>query len=225
MTFLRSLVGKPIELEISGQIHRLGILIDYSPEIIVLFDGTNYLYMPFGHIRNIRLALKSLPQSSEYTYQRADTILDGDDELSYRKILNESMGMLLQVYISNNQSVYGYITKVLKDYVVFQSSVYKTLFIPMFHIKWLIPYPENKAPYTLKNEVLPIAPSQFRLAGTFEEHLKSLEGKMVVFDLGTSTDKIGLLKTIQNQMAEIITADQKVLYWNIHHIKMACFPE
>jgi hypothetical protein len=223
MAYLSSLIGKTVELEISGQIHRLGILIDYSPDIIVLYDGTHYLYIAFGHIRNVRLALKPLPQTSEYTYEPADTITE--DELTYRKILNESIGMLIQVYLSSNQSVYGYITKVLTDYVVFQSSVYKTLFIPIFHLKWLIPYPENKAPYTIIKEALPIAPSQFRLAGTFEEQLRSFEGKMVVFDGGASTDKIGLLKTIQNHMAEIITADQKELYWNIHHIKMVSVPE
>lgn len=223
MTYLGSLIGKTIEIEISGQIHRPGILIDYGSDIVVLFDGANYQYIPLGHIRNVRLASKSLPNAPEFIYEPADKSLE--DELSYRKILIESIGMFLQVYVSANQSVYGYITNVLTDYVVFQSVVNKTSYISMFHLKWLIPYPDNKTPYSLSKEASLFAPSQAQFAETFEEQLKNLEGNLVVIDGGTSTDKIGLLKTIQNHTAEIMTADNKKLYWNIHHIKMASFPE
>ena len=220
MKYLSSMIGQKVELEISGRINRLGILIDYGQDVVVIYDGANYVYIPFGHIQNIRL-MPSLSQPiAEPEYER--TIHETD--LSYRKILIESKGMFVQIFVAGNQSIHGYVTSVLTNYFVFYSPVYKTLFIPMFHLKWLIPYPENQTPYTLDKEKLPVNPSDIKLARTFEEQLKKLEGKIVVFDLGSNPDKIGLLKSIQSNMAELITADQKPLFWNIHHIKTVNSP-
>ncbi|MED1793238.1 DUF2642 domain-containing protein [Brevibacillus nitrificans] len=219
MTYLDSLVGKTVQLKISGPIDRLGILIDYGLDVVVIFDGVDYVYVPSGHIQNIRLVSPD-NQISNPIYDPADP----NNELSYRKILMESKGMFVQIFVAGNQSIHGYVTNVLSDYFSFFSPVHKTLFVPLFHLKWLIPYPENKTPYTLEREALPLSPASIKLARTFEEQLKKMEGKIVVFDMGNNTEKIGLLKGIENNIAELITADQKPLYWNIHHLKTVHFP-
>lgn len=220
MIYLHSLVDKTIELEISGHIERVGFLIDYGPDLIVIFDGANYVYIPTGHIQNIKLVRNSSDQITSPSMEH-----DNIGDLSLRKILTHSKGMFVQVYVTGNQSIYGYVTQVMSNYFVFYSPIHKILYIPLFHLKWLIPYPENLTPFTLNKDELPIKPSQLRHATMFEEQLKKMEGKVVVFDLGTNPDKIGLLKTVQHNMAELITAEQKTILWNIHHIKLAHFPD
>jgi hypothetical protein len=220
MNYLRSMIGKTVELEISGNIERVGILIDYGLDIVVVYDGVNYVYIPFGHIQNVRLVANKSQQISEPDYNR----LEDENDLSYRKVLQASKGMFVEIFVAGNQSIHGYVTSVQTDYFVFFSPVHNTLFIPMFHLKWLIPYPENQSPYTLDKKDLPVHPTQVKLYRTFEEQLKSMEGKIAVFDLGSNPDKIGLLKSTNHHLAELVVADQTAIYWNIHHIKMVNFP-
>jgi hypothetical protein len=220
MIFLSSMIGKGIELDISGNIERVGMLVDYGLDLVVIYDGNNYVYIPFGHIQNIRLHRGTMQTDQPSAYERSDA----DNELSYRKILMESKGMFVQIFVAGNQSIHGYVTSVMTNYFVFYSPAHQTLFIPMFHLKWLIPYPENQTPYTLRKEELPVQPTSFKLARTFEEQIKKFEGNIVMFDLGSQPDKIGLLKGIQNNIAELVTADQRSVYWNIHHIKMVNSP-
>lgn len=219
MSYLDTMLGKTVELEISGNIERVGVLIDFGQDVVVIYDGVDYVYIPSVHLQNIRL-VSNVSQISEPAYERTDL----ENDLSYRKILNESKGMFVKIFVAGNQSIHGYVTNVLTDYFVFFSPVHKTLWVPLFHLKWLIPYPENQTPYTLSKDTFPVTPSTLKMARTFEEQLKKMEGKIVVFDLGSNPEKIGLLKSIQNHMAELITADQKPRYWNIHHIKMVNSP-
>ncbi|MFD2370935.1 DUF2642 domain-containing protein [Brevibacillus sp. GCM10020057] len=219
MSYLDSLVGKTVQLKISGPIDRLGILIDYGLDVLVIHDGVDYVYIPAGHVQNIRLVSPEA-QISNAMYEQTNL----DNDLSYRKVLMESKGMLVQIFVAGNQSIHGYVTSVLSDYFSFYSPVHKTQYVPLFHLKWLIPYPENKTPYTLDKATLPLNPSSVKLARTFEEQLKKMEGKIVVFDLGSNPEKIGLLRGIENNIVELITADQKPIYWNLHHLKMVNFP-
>ncbi len=220
MSHLSSMVGKTVEMEISGKIERVGILIDYGLDIVVLYDGIHYVYLPYGHIQSVRLVPNASQQISEPQYERWE---DAND-LSYRKVLNAAKGMFVEIFVAGNQSIHGYVTSVQTNYFVFFSPVHNTLFIPMFHLKWLIPYPENQSPYTLDKKDLPVNPTRVKLFRTFEEQLKSMEGKIAVFDLGSNPDKIGLLKSTNNNLVELVIADQTTMYWNIHHIKMVNFP-
>lgn len=220
MSYLRSMLGKTVELEISGLIQRVGILIDYGLDVVI-YDGIHYVYLPSGHIQNIRLVANQTQQITEPDYNR----LEDESDLSYRKVLKASKGMFVEIFVAGNQSIHGYVTSVQTDYFVFYSPVHNTLFIPMFHLKWLIPYPENQSPYTLDKKDLPVNPTRVKLYRTFEEQLKSMEGKIAVFDLGSNPDKIGLLKSTNNRLVELVIADQTTIYWNIQHIKMVNFPQ
>lgn len=216
MNGMYTMVGKAVDIQLSGNLQLVGMMIDVGVDVVVIFDGENYMYIPTGHIQKIRLAQSSKESEPELT----DQPLNSENEISYRKILLESKGMFVQIFVTGNQSIHGYVTHVMSNYFVFYSPVHQTLFIPMFHLKWLIPYPENKTPYTLKKEELPAPPSSLKLARTFEEQIKKMEGGIVVIDLGSDPEKIGLLKSVQNHMAEVVTAEQTSVFWNLHHIKM-----
>ena len=77
----------------------------------------------------------------------------------------------------------GYIKDIQDDnYIVFYSPAFKTMIIPIAHVKWLIPY-INQTPYQINSGQQPV-PSEGSFAQTFKEQLKVFIGKMVIFDVG-----------------------------------------
>lgn len=139
-------------------------------------------------------------------------------------MLTNAKGMFVQVFVTSNISIHGYLTSIMNDYFVFHSPVYKTMFISMNHVKWLIPYPANATPYSLNNQKLPLIPVNISLARTFEEQLKKLENQLVIIDGGNDAEKIGLVQKVQNNKMTIITAERETVFRNLEHIKMIQLP-
>ncbi len=221
MSGISSFVGQQVDLEITGKTIFVGILVDVGLDILVLFDGKQYLYIPLLHLHNIKLSTdEPIEQNQHLKLPFSDDI----DNISYRKILNNAKGIFVEIYVTGNKSIHGYITNILNDYFVFYSPVYKTMFISLHHLKWMIPYSTNLTPFTLSNEVLPVQPSSIPLLRNFEEQLKKYQGRLIVFDSGEHPDKIGLIKNIQNNIVELVTANGETLYWKIIHLKSAHLP-
>jgi hypothetical protein len=141
------------------------------------------------------------------------------DSISFRKMLTHAKGLFTEITVLKNKSVYGYITNVLTDYIVFYSPVYKSMYISIQHIKSLIPYNNNETPYALAGGDLPVYHSNLPLARTFEEQVKKLTGKVVIFDLGEEEKKVGQLKSINQNIVTVITARREEVYCNSRHIK------
>lgn len=221
---MKNLLGKEVEIEISGRTNFTGLLIDAGLDIIVLFDGQNYLYIPLMHLHNIsERTLKTNPEMIEKpTFEMP--FQNEKETISYRKILNNAKGQFLEIFVTGNRSIHGYITSVLNDYIVFYSPVYKTVFVSMQHLKWLIPYSNALTPYTLSNTVLPVVPSSIPLARSFEEQLKKYEGKLLVFDLGDNPSKVGLVKSISNNIVNLTTAGGQTVFWKLMHLKTVHIP-
>lgn len=221
MNYLVSMVGKTVELDITGSNRHIGILIDVGTDVVVIYDGDNYLYVPGGHIRNVRLSPISIHNLQESEYEHVQS----ENDLTYHKILLESQGMLCKISLSKTFALFGYVTHVHQDYFVFSSPVHHTLFIPNFHLKWLIPYPDIVTPFTLPQNSHQTQPSPVKQARTFEEHMKRMIGSIVAFDLGTNPEMVGYLQNVRNQTAELVSANQKRYYWHLHHIKTAHFSD
>lgn len=224
MTMLEKLLGEEIKVEISGNKRFTGILIDLGLDILVLYNGIKYLYFPMIHIQNItKRDLKyndeSIPSPQDHSPFQYDV-----DPISYRKVLTNAKGQFLEIFVTGNKSIHGYIINVFNDYIVFYSPVFKTMLISMQHLKWLIPYTSNLTPYTLSNTQLPVLPTSVNFARSFEEQLKKYENQLVVFDLGDNPQKIGLLKNISNNIVEIVNADGSHLYWKLSHLKSVHIP-
>jgi hypothetical protein len=210
-----------IEINVIGDKTHIGVMVDSGQDIVVLYNGVHFIYIPFAHVQNITPS----PQSNPADYpDPPEHPIDSDKEISYRKMLMNSKGVFSEIYVSGNQSIHGYITHIMTNYFQFYSPVYRTMFIPLFHLKWLIPYNSNQTPYLLEKKFLPVHPSDLPLSRSFEEQLKKLEGKMVVFDLGGSASKIGHLNKLENNIAELVTAEGKRLFTNIQHIKTVHSP-
>lgn len=221
MNNLHSLIGKQIELEVSGKVMLRGILVDVGLDIIVIYNGKEYFYIPHLHIHNIR---SSTNPSAELLGVTPESPFDEDDMISYRKTLTNAKGRFVEIYVTGNKSIHGYVTAILNDYFVFYSPVYKTMFISLNHLKWLTPYQTNITPYTLGNEVLPVKPTDIPLQRSLEEQLKKFEGQLAVFDLGDHPTKIGLLKQVKNNIIELVTASGEAVFWKIIHVKTVHLP-
>lgn len=218
MNGIKDLINKEVEIEISGKTILSGLLIDLGLDILVIYNGMQFLYIPLLHVHQVK---EKVIKEEEITPPDASFFEKESEPISYRKTLNHAKGHFLELFVTGNRSIHGYITSVLNDYIVFYSPVYKTIFISMQHLKWFVPYSHQLTPYTLGNKDLPVVPANIPLARSLEEQLKKYEGKLVVFDLGDNPEKIGLLKSISNNIIELITANGQSVYWKTNHIKTA----
>lgn len=221
MKNLQSLIGKCVELEVSGKAKLVGKLIDVGLDIIVINNGKDYLYIPLLHIHNIQ---ENTDPDSEIYHLSEELLFDDNEMISYRNTLVNAKGRFVEIYVTGNKSIHGYVTAVLNDYFVFYSPVYKSMFISINHLKWLTPYQTDITPYTLSNEVLPVKPTNIPLQRSLDDQLKKFEGKLVVFDLGDHPKKIGLLKQVQNNILELVTASGETIFWKLTHIKSIHLP-
>lgn len=219
---IKALIGKEISMEISGKTFFSGILIDMGLDILVLYDGKQFLYIPLMHLHNIKESLE--PEISSETPQAQPIPNNAESGLSYRKTLNNAKGRFLELFVTGNRSIHGYITNVMNDYIAVYSPVYKTMIISMQHLKWFMPYHSQLTPYTLSNENLPVVPSTVPLARSFDEQLQKYQGKLVVLDMGDHPDKIGLLKSISNNIVHLINATGESIFWKQIHLKTVHLP-
>ena len=217
------LIGKTIEVEISRDIFLKGTLLDSGLDIIVMYDDKNqhFLYIPFVHVQKLK---ETILDKEDPSYQPPSERPIETDLISFRKALMIAKGLFVQVYVTGNKSIHGYLTSIMNDYFVFHSPVYKTMFIAMKHVKWLIPYPPNATPYSLNNENLPLMPVSTPLARSFDEQLKKFENQLVIIDGGENTEQIGLFQKVRNNKAILITAERETVYRNIEHIKTIQLP-
>ena len=217
------LIGKTIEVEISRDIFLKGTLLDSGLDIIVMYDDKNqhFLYIPFVHVQKLK---ETILDEEDPSYQPPSERPIETDLISFRKALMIAKGLFVQVYVTGNKSIHGYLTSIMNDYFVFHSPVYKTMFIAMKHVKWLIPYPPNATPYSLNNENLPLMPVSTPLARSFDEQLKKFENQLVIIDGGENTEQIGLLQKVRNNKVILITAERETVYRNIEHIKTIQLP-
>ncbi|MEK3887368.1 DUF2642 domain-containing protein [Bacillus sp. FSL K6-3431] len=205
----------------SGESYFQGVLTDFGQDVLVLFNGQQYIYIPLLHVHRINLNtdMKNyVDNPSEYS------LAEETESLSYRKILTNAKGIFTEIYVTRNLTFHGYVTNVLSNYLAFYSPVYKLIFIPLEHLKWLTPYNQSTTPYTLSNEKLPVNSSNVPLLRSFEEQLKKAEGKLVVFDAGLDPSKIGLLKMVENNFAELANASGETVYLKLNHIKSVQLP-
>lgn len=215
----KSLIGEEVKVEISGKTTFTGILIDMGLDVLVLYNGTKYLYIPLIHMQSINDKKGSGNEEPIEKPNGSWPFQSENESISYRKVLTNAKGQFVEIFITGNKSIHGYITSVLNDYIVFYSPVFKTMFISMQHLKWLSPYTSNRTPFTLNKSLLPVMPSNIPLVRNFEEQIKKYEGQLLVFDMGDHPEKIGLLSNISGNIVELITADGRTIFWKLSHLK------
>ncbi|MBU5244591.1 DUF2642 domain-containing protein [Bacillus halotolerans] len=225
MKGLNQFLDTDVDVVISGDTRFVGTLIDIGQDIFVIFNGCNYLYIPLLHLHQMNKAIINTNTEKPILREPEDTIMQAENNsFSYRNTLNNVKGKFIEVYVTGDRSIHGYVTSVLNDYIVFFSPVFKTLFISMHHLKWFTPYSTEQTPYTLDNSQLPVVPSSVSLVRNFEEQIKKYVGQLVIFDMGEVPEKVGLLKDVSNNIIELINASGKSIIWKLNHLKTMHLP-
>lgn len=191
---------------------------DIGSDLIVISQGLDYLYIPHLHVKSIRI-LNAEEIEKDFAKPEGVPGIALEENLSFRKVLTNAKGMFVELYVSGDEILHGYITSIMNNYFLFYSPIYKTMYITLNHIKWLIPYQISQRPYGLDIKDFPVQPTNFPLARTFEVQIEKLKNELVVFNLGEENNPIGKINGVINNMVELETARKQAIYLNLHHIK------
>lgn len=221
MSDVATLLGKRVTVKLSGDQIFEGILTDLGQDVLVIFNGLKYYYIPWMHVHMMYLS-QNLKEKIDDPIE--PSISEELESISYRKILINAKGIFSEIYVTGNITFHGYIISVLSDYLVFYSPVFKTMYISLSHLKWITPYNHRVIPYNLTNESLPVNPSNTSLHRSFENQLRKEEGKLVVFDGGSDPMKIGLLNKVENNVIKLFVASGEIVHLKLSHIKSVHLP-
>jgi len=215
---LKDKIGKYIKLEISGKKIISGLLVDIGSDLWVVFNGNDYLYIPIIHIQNWQFLKHD--EIADISFNDEPTpIYNHNEEISLRKTLTAAKGTFTENYLTSKKALHGYIISIMNNYFVFYSPIYKTMFISLHHLKWLIPYTSNQRPYGLSNSSLPVNPSGHTFARSFEVQIEKCVGELIVFNIGENENVIGKVQGIKNNFVELISAKEDPVFVNMQHIK------
>ncbi len=216
---IQSLVKDVIKIEVSGKKSLSGTVIDLGTDMIVLFNGMDFVYIPLDHIQSF-----DVDRNNEYDIKAPiefPSIVTGEnnENLSFKQVLTQAKGNYIEIYVTGNQPLYGYITDIMNNYFVFQSPVYKTMYISLNHLKWLIPLTQNEKPYGLNSRTNSLQSNHESLASTFEAQVEKFKNEMVVFNIEGKKSHIGKINNVEEQIVEIQTARNYPMYLSLNHIK------
>jgi hypothetical protein len=218
MSYLSQYLDKMIEIEIASKKIIVGKLIEFGSDIVVTYNGKQFYYTPTEHIISVRMKEPDDNDLQTAVETPKQTPISNDKQLfSLKKMLNNATGIFSEIYLSGSQSIYGYITTIKDNYFVFYSPAYKTMFIPIAHLKWLIPH-LNQTAYLAESK-FPSNLLNISLANSFEEQIKKFSGEVIHFNLGKNASNIGLIKKIESGTVELVTGDGKTVHLNLDHIK------
>jgi hypothetical protein len=216
---MKNLVGKQVNIKMVGKDAVNGILKDFGDDILVVYNGQQFLYIPLEHVDRIQMN----PNKDEFVEQPAE-VTPGImlEDISFQKMIINAIGLYLEISIGGGLSFHGWITKMLNDYYVFQTPMYGPLYVSCKHTKWLIPHTQTRNPYSLPTQ--PINPSGAPLLANFREQLQQEIGKLVILDGGKDSLKMGMLKNVANGTIELVVANGDTAYLNLQHVKSIQLP-
>ena len=207
-------------MEITGKKVLKGKIIDNSSEMVVLFDGEEFLYIPVCHIHEITIDNSNEDGLEIPSTLTQDKIFNGTkEEMTLVKVLKKTLGVYLEIHVLNNQPLHGYISNVLQDYIVFQSPIYKRMFIPIQHLKILVPYSQNQKPYRLSDDEFSIHAHNDIFPSTFEVQMGTLKNKLTVLNIGEKNNFTGIISEVKGTMVVFQAARKNMIHYNMQHIK------
>lgn len=213
---IKKLMRSQVSVQISGKDSINGLLTDVGKNILVLFNGERYLYIPLVSIHRIE---PNFNKDEQVTQPNEASFVTNLEDISYHDVLTNALGMFVEISVTRHIPFHGYITSVNNDYFTFYSPVYKQMYISLLHLKWLALHNQSIAPYTLIIENPPALQLGIPLQKSFEEQLKQVIGRLVVLDGGSDPMKIGVLKGVEKNMVELTIANGGNLLLNLSHVK------
>jgi len=215
-------IGADIFIKLNGDNSFIGRLIDAGNDVLVIYNGSDFVYISVYHIQYFRQLTKN--ESNIQSPENEPSIQDELTTISLRKILNAAKGVFSEIYITGKFPIHGYVMNIMNDYFVFYSPIFKIVYVSLKHLKWLIPYRPNETPYGLTKIEFPVSELNQSLSRTLEEQLKKSVGKIIVFNFGDQENKIGKLIKVDNNQIELMKARMDISYLNMSHVQTIHFP-
>ncbi len=219
---LQNLNKEIVVIELTGGKVLKGSVIDSSSDIIVIYNGIMFVYLPIDHIQTLEIDYNNEDNVQQPSERPAfDSQVSSNKDLTLTNILSYAKGIHVEIFVTKNQALHGVITSVKNDYFVFESPIYKTMLISTKHLKWLIPYSKDQFPYGLsENEFLSLSSiNNQSLNDTFESQIDQLRNQFVVLNLGKEFSHIGRVVTVKGQIIEIQNGKSNSTYFNLSHIQ------
>lgn len=215
---IQNLITEVVEIEVSGKKMMNGTLVDSGSDLVVLFNGIDFVYISLEHIQRFEV---NSNEDDIMAPTHAPTISTVEDEkdLSFREILTQAKGNYVELYVTDGPPIHGYILSLMDDYIEFYSPVYKIVYVSLRHLKVLIPYAENESPYGKNFHNSLVQSSRQILASTFKQQIEKFKDKIVVLNAGGNKSHIGKLNEIEENLVEIHGAKLHSYYLNLDHIK------
>lgn len=218
---LRNLSKEIVVIGLSGGKILKGAVIDSSSDLIVIYDGKKFVYLPIDHIQTLEIDYDNEDNVQEPSERPIFTSQVSNNDLTLTNILSHAKGVHVEILVTRNHALHGVIASVMNDYFVFESPIYKTMFILTKHLKWVIPYSKDQFPYGLsKNEFSSLLPIKNQsLNNTFESQIDQLRNQLVVLNLGKEYSHIGRVISVKDQIIEIQNGKSDSIYFNLSHIQ------
>ncbi|MHC0036918.1 LSm family protein [Pseudoneobacillus sp. C159] len=216
---MKNLVGKQVNIKMLGKFAVNGILKDLGDDILVVYNGQQFLYIPLDHVDRIQMN----PNKDEFVEQPPD-VSPGIkmDDISFQGTINNAIGIYTEISVICGYSFHGWITDALDDYFVFHSPLYGQMYVSNKHMKWLIPFTDATIPYSFSTQ--PLKSTRGSFLANFGDQMKREIGKLVILNGGKDTLKMGYLKNIDQDTIELVVANGDTVYLNFQHVKSVQLP-
>ena len=214
-----SWVGKSVELSIKNVERPLrGQLLQWGTDLLVLYQSSTsrFYYVPLVGVIQLRLT-QELDEAALLNIEQP--LVTAGEQATYRKALMGARGKYAELKISENQSLYGYLSGIMNDYFVFCSPTYPIILIPLVHLKYMSPIPADRVPYNLTLEQFPLRPVSIGMARTFSQQLLKWSGEFVKLEIDEGTISFGLLAQVDNQQITLQDAYGQPVIISIHSIR------
>ena len=103
--------------------------------MIVLFNGTDFVYIPLNHIQSFKVDCDNENDIEDPTEFPSIITEENEENLSFGEVLTQAKGKYVEIYVTGSQPLHGCITSIMNNYFVFQSPIYKTMYIAIDHLE------------------------------------------------------------------------------------------
>lgn len=219
---MQNLNKKIVIIEMLGGKFFNGSLVEVSSDIVVLYVKNQFVYIPMDHIHSLKIDYENENNIEQPSYIPTFISQIENKDLNLPNILSLVKGIHVEIMVTRNLALHGVITSVMDDYFVFESPIYKTMFIATKHLKWIIPYFQDKLPYDLsENEFLKMSSKKGQVfKKTFTSQLAELNNQLVVLNLAKEYSQIGRIKNGNDRFIVLKNGNSELSYYNIGHIQI-----
>jgi hypothetical protein len=213
-----SYLSEKVVVEITGNRPKHGKLIEAGTDLLVLLHQQRYYYIPMTHLHSLKADLRA--GSDDYKDINLTPFIKQDEQISLAKILQNAKGLFVEISVCGNKPIHGYLNEVMTDYLILHSPIYNTIYVALDHLKWLIPYPSSYVPFALTAETDTVNVSSKSFAELFHEE----KGNKVAIDWSSPSERLGVIKSMSNNIVELIEIDGSSTLLQLAHIHTLYVP-